>query len=271
MALLPPFELKQLALGAVHRVVRPPSDLRPWVACFWSMSARADSDEIVLIPDACVDFIISRQDPGGGFLSVSPLEAQSIALGQHTYYGIRFLPGVFTALTRIPTKELASLFVQASDVQFPEVDELESTVAESHNEADMFSKMQAWVRLLLASRSPELNPKLAYALDKIYSGHRLIESDIGSLIGPRQLRRLFAEQTGLSPRSMIQIMRFQRALDEFVKAVDQVPSEYFDQAHWIKECKRFTGMTPGSLRRALIARMSDSYNEHDRIHATLTL
>ncbi|KAB2935542.1 MAG: AraC family transcriptional regulator [Leptonema illini] len=91
------------------------------------------------------------------------------------------------------------------------------------------------------------------------------------LLGPRQLRRLFAEQTGLSPRSMIQIMRFQRALDEFVKAPDQTPSEYFDQAHWIKECKRFTGMTPGSLRRALIARMSDSYNEGDRLHATLTL
>lgn len=100
MGLLPPFELKQLALGAVHRVVRPHPDLRPWVACFWSMSARADSDEIVLISDACVDFIFSRQEPGGGFLSVSPLEAQSIALGQHTYFGIRFLPGVLPVFPR---------------------------------------------------------------------------------------------------------------------------------------------------------------------------
>lgn len=91
------------------------------------------------------------------------------------------------------------------------------------------------------------------------------------LLGPRQLRRLFAEQTGLSPRSMVQIMRFQRALDEFVKAPDQTPSGYFDPAHWIKECKRFTGMTPGSLRRALIPEMSDSYNEDDRLPATLTL
>jgi transcriptional regulator GlxA family with amidase domain len=69
-------------------------------------------------------------------------------------------------------------------------------------------------------------------------------------INRRQLTRKFSSAIGLSPKQLSKTVRIQTALKKLVaKEVTSLTdlaheNEYFDQAHFIKDFKEFTGLTP---------------------------
>ena len=69
-------------------------------------------------------------------------------------------------------------------------------------------------------------------------------------INRRQLARKFSSAIGLSPKQLAKTIRIQTTLkvllnEEVTKLTDLAyENEYFDQAHFIKEFKEFTGLTP---------------------------
>jgi AraC-like DNA-binding protein len=66
----------------------------------------------------------------------------------------------------------------------------------------------------------------------------------------RQLERRFANTVGLSPKQLAKIIRLQHTLKNLEQkqfnnlASLAVENGYFDQAHFIKDFKEFTGITP---------------------------
>jgi AraC-like DNA-binding protein len=72
-------------------------------------------------------------------------------------------------------------------------------------------------------------------------------------LSARRITRLFALETGLTPKLYARIKRFERALQ--ILAVADVPwidlvqdCGYFDQSHWIRDCREISGLTPSELR-----------------------
>jgi len=68
-------------------------------------------------------------------------------------------------------------------------------------------------------------------------------------ITPRYLQKLFYSHTGLSPKSYNKINRFQLSLQLIAKNNQPFTSiaydcGYFDQSHFIRDFKSFTGVTP---------------------------
>ena len=69
-------------------------------------------------------------------------------------------------------------------------------------------------------------------------------------INRRQLTRKFSSTIGLSPKQLSKTIRIQNALKSLLnKEVTSLTdlaykNEYFDQAHFIKDFKKFTGLTP---------------------------
>ena len=69
----------------------------------------------------------------------------------------------------------------------------------------------------------------------------------------RQFERRFAERVGLSPRLFGRIVRFQRAfrhLGRETGADVAARCGYADQAHLVREIRRFAGQTPSALTQA---------------------
>ncbi len=60
----------------------------------------------------------------------------------------------------------------------------------------------------------------------------------------RQRRRLYQQQIGLSPKQVERIVRFQKALQSMRTTGIITFDGYYDQAHFIREFREFTGMTP---------------------------
>jgi AraC-like DNA-binding protein len=69
----------------------------------------------------------------------------------------------------------------------------------------------------------------------------------------RQLERKFIQQIGLSPKQLSKVIRLQAALKMMLnhQAVSLTEiaynSDYYDQAHFIKDFREFTGTTPGEF------------------------
>jgi AraC-like DNA-binding protein len=69
----------------------------------------------------------------------------------------------------------------------------------------------------------------------------------------RHQRRLYHEFTALTPGQFKRILRFQQALQRMQVERRLSWDDYFDQAHYIREFKAFTGMTPAALLKAYYA------------------
>ena len=72
-------------------------------------------------------------------------------------------------------------------------------------------------------------------------------------LGRRQFERRFSEHVGLSPRLFGRIVRFQRAVRHLGAesgAAIAARCGYADQAHLIREIRRFAGQTPTALTEA---------------------
>lgn len=72
----------------------------------------------------------------------------------------------------------------------------------------------------------------------------------------RYVQKLFRENVGLSPAALFSVTRFNKALGLILATDSSLTSVaydcgYFDQAHFIKEFKRFTGIRPMQARLSL--------------------
>ena len=70
----------------------------------------------------------------------------------------------------------------------------------------------------------------------------------------RHLDREFSEHVGLSPKAFATIVRFQhlyaRGLvsGDWPRSLEELYESYYDQAHFIRQFKHFTGFAPGEFR-----------------------
>jgi AraC-like DNA-binding protein len=80
----------------------------------------------------------------------------------------------------------------------------------------------------------------------------IVAGELG--LSERQLERLFLERVGVSPKHYARLRRFEHAaqLTRDGRASGEIAfaTGYTDQAHFIREFRRFTGTTPRRLIRA---------------------
>jgi len=105
----------------------------------------------------------------------------------------------------------------------------------------------------LLDRNSKNYALLDHTIDLITQSHGMIRiRDLTAQTGysKRYLDMLFKERVGLSPKSLASIFRFQFFYQSWTQedaatfSKDSLYSCYYDQAHFIKEFKRFTGYTP---------------------------
>ncbi len=73
-------------------------------------------------------------------------------------------------------------------------------------------------------------------------------------MGERALERLFQQKVGVSPKKYCDILKFNHAID-LIKSKKYLSlteigylAGYYDQSHFIKSCKQYTGHTPSSIQ-----------------------
>lgn len=210
---------------------------------------------MVCIPDGCVDVVFIQHDQQykleliGSPLARKPL----IVYPDAAYFGIRMKPGMF-----FPDVPLSIREVTNTETFVPQLSPAVCSLMERLFATGQLSERVAIVQSELAQTEPESCTVPETVQDMLYlmasSNGELEISEIAETLcySERHLNRMFSETLGYAPKMFARITRFQAALHTMMQQSQETKSisdyitmfHYADQAHFQRECKEFTGLTP---------------------------
>jgi AraC-like DNA-binding protein len=205
--------------------------------------------EYPVLPDGCGDIVYS---PANGLQVVGAMtQARKFTLAAgEPQLGVRFRPGMGSGLVRVPGSKTTDQLLALDDVWGAQGRRLCEQVAAAKSPQQGFALLEA--QLIDPAEPGVVQQIAAYIVD--HSGQVRVE-DLAFQAGmsARQLRRLFIERVGLTPKHLCRVIRFRHSL---VKMRDTQRGDwtdvaldcgYYDQAHFINEFREFSGYSPGEF------------------------
>ena len=252
-----------------YQTFQPHSDLESLVSCYWSLEVPSETDaqKQRIIPDGTIEMAFILGDDIKRYTSENNfiIQPRAMVLGQTiepfyieptgyvNTFAIRFYPYGFANFVSIPIKNLANKETPL-EMLFGEktANELEQKIIDATNN---FERIKIIEKFLL----DKLNDKTTIdnivktTIDALFATNG--NASIGSILKEdlskrRQLERNFKKQIGVSPKQLGKVIRLQTALKILLnKKAENLTdiayeSAYFDQAHFIKDFKEFTGINP---------------------------
>jgi AraC-like DNA-binding protein len=210
--------------------------------------ALADGPEKRIAPDGVMDLMWFRDR-----LIVAGPDTRTMIMqtrADEVTWGLQLAPGVANALLGVPADELTDRRVELSElVSLPR----RGSWSLEDNTADALERVfvALWTRA-----DPERSVlRVAASLDRA-AREGLSVRDTAKLhdMSERSLRRLCSRLFGYGPKTLMQIHRFQHALQLARAGMPlcdaAATAGYVDQAHLNRESQRLTGQTPAALTRA---------------------
>jgi AraC-like DNA-binding protein len=153
----------------------------------------------------------------------------------------------------IPARELADCHTRLDDLWGPSVDTLRAQMIEAKSlelRLDLFEKaLLAHLRI-----ARHAHPAVTHALHRLPTARNVRDVVRETGYSQRRFIALFREELGLTPKVFSRLLRFQRILSQFIAHPASTWSDlaydagYSDQAHFNREFREFTGVTPGEYR-----------------------
>ncbi|MGS2764757.1 helix-turn-helix domain-containing protein [Sinomicrobium sp. M5D2P9] len=221
-----------------------------------------DGMENLLLPDTSIimAFRIRGQIAYGTGGEITPLPFSVITGLRKSPRQVSYAPGSATIIVKfretgasaflpLPVHELFGQTVSLNNfITREETDRVENQLGETENHSQQIAVIEHFLLSLL--HPPGNDVVIAKAIEKIEYSKGLLP--IGDLLEGLPLSRdpfekRFRRVTGTSPKQFASIVRMRNILsssqkDNFTSVA--YTSGYFDQAHFIKDFRRFTGTTP---------------------------
>lgn len=167
---------------------------------------------------------------------------------------INFTPLGARRFFRLPMSELTDSMVVLDDVLSAEGMALREQLGNAPDWASRFDLAEAFVTARLA-KAPETPLEIAWAYDRIIaSGGRTRIASIAERLGwsRKHLAGKFTDATGIGPKTLSRIVRFNRALGLSRRQTADwadiaADCGYADQAHLVREFRVLAGETPTAL------------------------
>ena len=171
--------------------------------------------------------------------------------GSLQVFSIRFSPVGFRAIFGVPARLLRDRVTEAQLVVGPEVVELhEQLTAGEPTEWETIAERYLVKRLrgFDVSRESRIAAQAAEMMQQSRGMVCVAEVAARSVVGPRQLERVFQEQVGVSPKVFGKLLRLDHAL-ELAGATSNwaevaTACGYFDQSHMVRDFRALAGATP---------------------------
>jgi AraC-like DNA-binding protein len=251
---------------------KPSKSLQPYVKCYYTLEYE---NETIIQDQAfatgCIEVMFTLRGTqwqtrkGGAFTKTSTVELWGQILqplsfrvsGRSEVFGIRFYPAAAAFLLKDDISRFNDAVVDVAGVVGNSIMDLRGKLQEAQSVSHQVELVEAYlIKKLLA------HPK---TIDKINLVRQIMNdltqkdffdniSNVATRYGitTRYLQKVFNQYTGLTPKLYTKINRFQNSLVLIGKnnlSLTDVAYEcgYFDQSHFIREFKSFTGSTPSGF------------------------
>lgn len=255
--------------NALYFKVLPPADaLRHRVRYYWILIDDSQSPQIdeYLAPDGFEEIIFSyaegfrREEICAGETQRGIVRGSYVVaskscgvtcsrIGRLAMIGIKLWPQTLHSVLRQPLHELAGKPIALGDIQSPVLEELEDRLFGAESARAVKSILDEW---MLRSMPTDASDLLSYSIGELFASRGTLSID--ELIGRcgvhyRTLEKAFRERVGLPPKTLAKVLRFKHAFSSLSAKADAgrlgaLECGYYDQSHFCKEFKLFTGSTP---------------------------
>jgi AraC-like DNA-binding protein len=252
-----------------YQTFKPHPDLESLVRCHWTLEVPAQKDvqRQRIVPDGCLELFfilgddVKRYTKGDEYI----IQPRAMVLGQITEpffieptgyvnsFATRFYPYGFANFVMTPIKNLADKETPLVELfgQKPS-EELEQRMIQATNTKERINIIENFLLDKLNDQAT-IDTIVKTTIDTmLLTGggtpiSNLLKNDLSKR---RQFERKFTQQIGISPKQLGKVIRLQTALKMLLNQPSEsltkiaYESEYYDQAHFIKDFKEFTGTTP---------------------------
>jgi AraC-like DNA-binding protein len=248
----------------------PSPQLASFIECYWTLQSSSEvfQKNELIIPGGRAEIIFSFNNSfdwynrDNSFLLSS---SKSFVLGQrdtHFYanskgeidlIGVRFKIGGISAFLDNPVNEITNAFPSLDDLFGNPAKEWNEKVNFGKSISDKISAIEDFLitRLKVAS-DHLLFSKANNQIKNLKEGVSIAGFCKTSGIHYKKLERTFLKISGYMPKSFSRIARFYNAIylakhSSLSLTEISYTSNYYDQSHFIRDCKEFAGSTPGIL------------------------
>jgi len=231
---------------------RPPPRLAPFVECFWTLRATEDIRDYPVLPDGCADIVYTRGAGWSGPRLVGTMtrtQSFSVKAGQF-HCGVRFRPGMSTSFLPNPAAGTIDQSIPLAELWGQRVRSLGTQLDDTREPDQCVALFEAE---LVNPAAPGIAQQIAAYIVNHAGKIRVDNLAFEAGMSARQLRRVFIEQVGLSPKHFCRVIRFRHSVSQLAErprgdwtqlALD---CGYYDQAHFINEFRELSGYSPGEF------------------------
>ena len=262
----------------------PDQSLSPFIKYYWFMSDVRENGyemEDLLIPDGQTEIIFNNSSAyhRRGFGEVSKTRVSKSCLvgqrkesvlaqkeGKNDLIGVKLRPGALGKLTGIPENHLSNQIIGLNEIGIPALVALEEKLFQSSSIQWQIPLLDETFIPLFNQQSTEsqlLTATITRDLEKSSHLPTLDQIRIRYNLHHKKLERLFHKNVGLSPKSYLKVLRFKKVYKYFNRSRRTFYDGkifdlgYYDQTHFIKEFKFFTGDTPTEYYRNTLPKNDD--------------
>lgn len=234
----------------------PIKALQKYVRYFWILEDAGDKT-FKIIPDG-LSGLIFQEEPNLFYDSEQRTLPQMFLYGQTTCHseqkvrgkfrniGVYLQPTALKTIFNIDAFELANQHISIDSLITGPILEQLINAASTQDRIEIISRF-----FLKQIQNIELNTtKADFAVMLLQNGETLKHVQTALNLSERSLERLIKQHVGISPKAFSRITRFQSALQALRQHDGRnltdlaYQHDYFDQSHYIREFKTFTGMNP---------------------------
>ena len=178
------------------------------------------------------------------------------------FFNIMFKPHGLHLISRIPSSEYRGYSFEADCIFSPqELSRIKDRLLNCQNPDRRFTLMEQF--LFGKFRHDLVDARVDFAI-KAYHHRDWDPVTISDKVclSPRRFRELFSNQTGFSPAYYKKLIRFYKSSKQINgTSLTEVAlsNGYYDQSHFIKDFKHFSGLTPSTYLQ-LKLKSADFYN-----------
>jgi AraC-like DNA-binding protein len=235
-------------------------DLAHFLKCFWEFETGGQMARHTILPDGYFDLIAIQDQAREVRVELTGLWTKpvEVAIAPHTrLFGLRCKLLAAEYLFREP---IADILDKEKDLppDFWQLDQLPCY------DAATMAKRLTVLLTQLRENGPPLDERKGRLFDQLYNRResaRVAELAATACWQSRQINRYFARQFGVPLKTVVKMLHCQAAYRGIVRGELNVSDHHFDQAHFIKDIRRFTGVSPKQLHK----------NENDRFLQLSTL
>lgn len=242
-----------------YKEYKPDPALSLYIDAYWEVtSEETKSFTERIMPDCCIDIIMNLgTDVVADDSGVIMKNEKAYLIGTMTRYkntirepdtrliGIRFKPASFVHFYKYaPLQEINDKTIEFERSQIPSLNAVTKNFTDSLN------------HFFLRKLSP-LRQSIFHIIEQVYKKRgqiNVVELAKNNFMIVRQLERIFIQHMGISPKTFINFVRYQFAVQNIREnypthsLVDlSFDCGYYDHAHLANEIKKYSGLSPSHL------------------------